>query len=143
MRTIAATTRRNAFFRGDMRRRGAVIIANAGFAGVEHSMMRWLLAIAICAPVVAAAQTVRSEEHSFRVVKVVEGLDHPWCVAFLPDGRMLITEREGRLRMVRDGKLDPKPVAGVPEVVQRGQSGLFDVALHPKFAQNRIVYLAY
>jgi glucose/arabinose dehydrogenase len=106
-------------------------------------MGRWLLAIAMCAPVVAAAQTVKSEEHSFRVVKVVEGLEHPWSVAFLPDGGMLITEREGRLRIVRNGKLDRKPITGVPQVVQRGQSGLFDVALHPKFAQNRIIYLAY
>ena len=83
------------------------------------------------------------QEHSFRVVKVVEGLDHPWSVAFLPDGRMLVTEREGRLRIITDGKLEPKPVAGVPEVVQRGQSGLFDVALDPAYAQNRMVWLAY
>jgi glucose/arabinose dehydrogenase len=106
-------------------------------------MTRFIVWLALWTPFASPAQTVKSEEHSFRVVKVVEGLDHPWSVAFLPDGRMLITEREGRLRMVRDGKLVPKPIAGVPAVVQRGQSGLFDVALHPKFAQNRIVYLAY
>src|SRR4051812_4497596 len=94
----------------------------------EPSLIPRLLLMILVLPLAAAAQTYRSEGQPFRVVKVVEGLDHPWCVAFLPDGRMLITERDGRLRMVRDGKLDPKPIAGVPEVVARGQSGLFDVA---------------
>ena len=89
-------------------------------------------------PCFAGAQVFRSEAQPFRVVKVVEGLEHPWCVAFLPDGRMLITEREGRLRVVRGGKLDPGPVAGVPEVVARGQSGLFDVAQHEGW-----IYLSY
>jgi glucose/arabinose dehydrogenase len=64
-------------------------------------------------------------------------------MAFLPDGSMLITERPGRLRVVRDGALQPEPVAGVPEVRARGQGGLLDVVLHPDFASNRIVYLSY
>ncbi|HEY6821045.1 MAG TPA: PQQ-dependent sugar dehydrogenase, partial [Burkholderiales bacterium] len=89
-------------------------------------------------PAYAGAQAYQSEGQPFRLFKVVEGLDHPWCVAFLPDGGMLITEREGRLRIVRDSKLDPKPVAGVPEVVARGQSGLFDVAGHEGW-----IYLSY
>jgi glucose/arabinose dehydrogenase len=97
-----------------------------------------LLVLIVVLPLVAAAQTYQSEGQPFRVVKVVEGLDHPWCVAFLPDGRMLITERDGRLRMVRDGKLDRQPVSGVPEVVARGQSGLFDVAVH-----DGLIYLSY
>ncbi|HEX6004143.1 MAG TPA: PQQ-dependent sugar dehydrogenase, partial [Burkholderiales bacterium] len=79
-----------------------------------------------------------------RVVTLVEGLSFPWSLAFLPDGRMLVTERDGRLRIVsKDFKLDPKPVEGVPRVVATGQGGLFDVALHPRFAENGIVYLAY
>jgi glucose/arabinose dehydrogenase len=105
--------------------------------------MRLAIALLLSLAFPAAAQTVKSEEHSFRVVKLVEGLSHPWCVAWLPDGRILITEREGRLRIVKDGKLDPTPVAGVPDVVQRGQSGLFDVAPHPRFKENGLVYLAY
>ena len=78
-----------------------------------------------------------------RVVVVTGGLSHPWGMAFLPDGGMLVTERDGRLRMIRHGVLDPEPVDGVPEVMARGLSGLMDVALHPEFAENGLVYLSY
>ena len=78
-----------------------------------------------------------------RVVVVTRGLSHPWGMAFLPGGDMLVTERQGRLRMIRDGVLDPEPVDGVPEVLARGLSGLMDVALHPQFAENRLIYLSY
>jgi glucose/arabinose dehydrogenase len=92
----------------------------------------------------ADAQTVKSEEHEFRVVKIVQGLEHPWGLAFLPDGGMLVTERPGRLRIVgRDHRLDPTPVAGLPEIAAQGQGGLLDVALHPRFAENGLVYLSY
>ena len=91
----------------------------------------------------AGAQTYRSEEHSFRVVKVVEGLEQPWSLAFLPDGRMLVTEKAGRLRIVSGGKLDPRSVEGLPPVTVHGQGGLHDVALHPQFEKNQLVYLAY
>jgi glucose/arabinose dehydrogenase len=94
-------------------------------------------------PVAALAQTYRSDEHSFRVVKVVEGLEQPWSLAFLPDGRMLVTEKAGRLRVVAGGKLDPTPVAGLPDVTVHGQGGLHDVVLHPQFEKNQLVYLAY
>jgi glucose/arabinose dehydrogenase len=107
-------------------------------------MIRWVTAFAMWVPFAAAAQTVRSEEHSFRVVKVVEGLDCPWSLAFLPDGRMLVTERPGRLRIVsKDGKLEPKAVQGLPQVAVVGQGGLHDVVLHPRFAENQWVYIAY
>jgi len=99
--------------------------------------------IALLLPALAAAQTIRTEEHSFRVVTVVEGLANPWSVAFLPDGRMLVTERAGRLRTIANGKLDPQPVSGLPEVAPHGQGGLHDVVLHPRFATNSLVYLAY
>ena len=101
------------------------------------------IAAALFAAAGAAAQTYRSDAHAFRIVKLVEGLDHPWSLAFLPDGRMLVTERPGRLRVIADGKLEPKPIDGLPEVTQYGQGGLHDVALHPQFEQNRLVYLAY
>ncbi len=87
--------------------------------------------------------TLSAEDLSYRVVSVVEGLEHPWSLAFLPGGDLLITERPGRLRVVRDGVLDPTPVSGVPEVWARGQGGLLDVALHPEFASNRWVYLSF
>src|ERR1051326_8667799 len=106
-------------------------------------MRKITLALALLISVAASAQTYRSEEHAFRVVKVVEGLDHPWSMAFLPDGRMLVTERPGRLRIVANGKLEPQPVAGVPQVFARGQGGLFDVVLHPDFATNGLLYLSY
>jgi len=84
-----------------------------------------------------------AEQHRIRVVIVTRGLSHPWGLAFLPDGNMLVTERVGRLRLVRDGVLDPKPIGGVPEVYAKQLSGLMDVALDPKFSENRLVYLTY
>jgi glucose/arabinose dehydrogenase len=72
---------------------------------------------------------------------VVEGLEHPWALAWLPDGTMLVTERPGRLRVVQGGKLRAEPVAGLPPVLVQGQAGLLDLAVHPRFAANRLVYM--
>ena len=78
-----------------------------------------------------------------RAEAVARGFDHPWALAFLPDGRMLVTERSGRLRSVdRDGRVSD-PIANVPQVAARGQGGLLDVALDPRFAENRLIYLSY
>jgi glucose/arabinose dehydrogenase len=88
-------------------------------------------------------QTFFTGELQVRVVPVATGLSHPWSLAFLPDGSVLVTERDGRLRIVRNGVLDPKPIAGVPAVHARVLGGLMDVALHPRFAENRLVYLSY
>jgi glucose/arabinose dehydrogenase len=84
-----------------------------------------------------------AEVMRIRVVPVARGLVHPWSLAFLPDGTMLVTEKDGRLRIIRDGVLDPKPVPGVPEVRVQGRSGLLDVVLHPQFAANRLLYFTY
>jgi len=84
-----------------------------------------------------------AEGQDIRVVVVARGLANPWSLAFLPDGSMLVTERPGRLRAIRNGVLDPQPVAGAPAVRAQGLCGLFDVALHPRFAENRFVYLTY
>ena len=98
------------------------------------------------AGLLAAAErlgTYTTDKQRFHLVRVTEGLEHPWGLAFLPDGRMLVTERPGRLRIVADGWLVPEPIAGVPEVWDDGQGGLLDVALHPGFAENGLVYLSY
>lgn len=84
-----------------------------------------------------------AEQHRIRVVVVAGGLQNPWGMAWLPGGDLLVTERPGRLRVVRSGVLDPEPVAGVPQVRAQRLSGLMDVALHPKFGENRLVYLTY
>jgi len=100
------------------------------------------------ASVLAQAQAPRSPtpapvNGAVRVQTVAGGLEHPWGLAFLPNGRMLVTERPGRLRTVeRDGRVS-EPLAGVPQVQARGQGGLLDVALDPRFAENRLVYLSY
>jgi len=102
----------------------------------------------LAAGLMAAAQaqevvSVRSEKLELRLETVAAGLEHPWGMAFLPDGRVLVTERPGRLRIVAmDGSLSA-PVDGVPPVAAGGQGGLLDVALHPGFADNRLVYLSY
>jgi aldose sugar dehydrogenase len=83
------------------------------------------------------------EASGWRAEVLVKGLDHPWSIAWLPDGSALVTERPGRLRIIRDGVLDPTPIAGVPKVLSFGQGGLLDVALHPDFGTNRLIYLTY
>ncbi|MBX3278993.1 MAG: PQQ-dependent sugar dehydrogenase [Acidobacteria bacterium] len=95
----------------------------------------------------AFAGQTRAPEHktnvAFEVTTVSAGLVSPWGLAFLPDGRMLVTERPGRLRVVaKDGTLSP-PVAGIPAVDQRRQGGLLGIALDPNFASNRLVYIGY
>ena len=94
-------------------------------------------------PVAPQSHLQRTALHDYRVVTVAEGLVVPWSIAFLPDGDILVTERAGRLRIIRDGILLPDPVPGTPEVLARGQGGLMDVVPHPDFANNRIIYLSY
>jgi glucose/arabinose dehydrogenase len=77
------------------------------------------------------------------VLYVIKGLNQPWSMAFLPDGAILITERTGRLRIVRNGRLEPDPIAGVPEVRATGLAGLMDLALHPRFGENSLLYFTY
>ncbi len=101
-----------------------------------------LLAL-LLSPLVGA-QVFNSEVQRFRALTLSDGLEFPWGLAFLPDGRLLVTERPGRLRLVAaDGRLDPKPVEGLPSIAAVGQGGLLDVALHPDFAKNALVYLSY
>jgi aldose sugar dehydrogenase len=110
----------------------------------------WLIILSVTltlgcerAPGADVPDTVESDQARFQVVVLAEGLEHPWGMAFLPDGDLLITERPGRLRLVRDGALDPAPLEGLPEVYASGQGGLLDVALDPDFPTNRLIYLSY
>jgi glucose/arabinose dehydrogenase len=79
----------------------------------------------------------------WRAVTVVENLEHPWAIAWLPSGEAIITERPGRLRVLRDGTLAPAPLTGFPELAAGNQAGLMDLAVHPRFAENRLLYLTY
>ena len=99
----------------------------------------------IIALATASAQTPvqRSAFHDYRVVTVAEGLENPWSMTFLPGGDMLVTERPGRLRVIRKGQLVPEPVAGLPTIRTGGQGGLLDVLPHPSFATNRLIYISY
>ncbi|MGH7637493.1 MAG: PQQ-dependent sugar dehydrogenase [Gemmatimonadaceae bacterium] len=90
-----------------------------------------------------AADMQRSALHDYRVVTVAEGLVNPWSIAFLPGGDMLVTERPGRLRIIRNGRLLSDPVPGLPRMRTGGQGGLLDVVPHPDFAANRLIYLSY
>jgi aldose sugar dehydrogenase len=111
---------------------------------VSRSLTLTALGMLLAAPQAACqARTYRAADYEYRVVPVVQGLEHPWAIAFLPGGDMLVTERPGRLRIVRNGTLLPTPVAGVPAVLAEGQGGLLDVVPHPDFATNRLVYLSF
>src|SRR4051795_6322503 len=104
-----------------------------------------ILATALCfiGGASAATRSFPSSIGPIQVETVVEGLQHPWALAFLPDGRMLVTERPGRLRIVTpDGKLSP-PVAGLPKVFARGQGGLLDVIVDRNFSQTRTIYFCF
>ena len=94
-------------------------------------------------PVQGQSDAVRSVLNEYRVVTVADGLIKPWSIAFLPGGDILVTERPGRLRVIRDGNLLPWAVPGVPDVLARGQGGLLEVLPHPEFASNRLIYLSY
>lgn len=119
---------------------------------MKNALRAALLALAL--PAAAMAETYQAAGDpalflDYKQVAVAEGLEHPWSIAWLPDGTALVTERPGRLRAIRNGRLDPTPISGVPPVLvapERGlvyQAGLFEVSPHPRFAENRFVYLTY
>jgi glucose/arabinose dehydrogenase len=111
----------------------------------SHSGIAALLALTVLGfgPALALQQTIETDEGPIRVETVAEGLKRPWGMVFLPDGRMLVTERPGTLRLVSSDGSVSEPLSGVPEVVARGQGGLLDVALDPAFTTNKMIYLSY
>ncbi len=103
-----------------------------------------LLLVAVSVPAQEIrAERIETEEAVIEVSPVVDGLRNPWGFAFLPDGDILVTERGGALRVIRGGRLLDEPVAGLPDLDQHGQGGLLDVALDPRFEENRLLYLSY
>jgi glucose/arabinose dehydrogenase len=88
------------------------------------------------------AQSAVPAHRDLRIM-VTKGLSHPWAMQFLPDGSILVTERGGRLRIIRNGVVDPTPIPGLPAIAAQGLNGLLDIALHPQFAKNRWVYFTY
>jgi glucose/arabinose dehydrogenase len=82
-------------------------------------------------------------EPPFRLTTIAQGLEHPWGMAFLPGGGILVTERPGRLRLIEQGRLVAEPIAGLPAIDAEGQGGLLDLALHPRYAENGWLYLAF
>ena len=93
----------------------------------------------------ANAETVyQSEHYEFTITQISDGLERPWSLAFLPNGDMLVTERVGQLRIIKEGKLERKPISGLPDnIYVSGQGGLLDVILHPDFENNQMIYLSY
>ena len=118
-----------------------VIVAAAAFAQQRGQGQR----AGISVPPLGGGPFVfdTGEQHKIRVSVVTKGLSHPWSLAFLPDGNILITERAGRLRIVRNGVLDQTPVAGLPQIKAQSLAGLMDLALHPRFNENKLVYFSY
>ena len=125
------------------------MFAENDFMKMIRRFRHWALALTVLMVSVSAVgkdpvSVALSEKQAFRVVTLVAGLENPWSMAFLPDGRMLVTERDGRMRLVsQDFKLDAQSVEGLPEVVARGQGGLFDVVLHPDYPNNGWIYWSY
>ncbi|WP_296900345.1 PQQ-dependent sugar dehydrogenase [Thiohalocapsa sp.] len=117
---------------------------HAAPALVAASLAALLIGCSAPAGSIEPTDTDIPDASGWRAEEVVRGLEHPWAIAWLPNGDALITERPGRLRLLRDGKLNPTPVTGLPEICgDCGQGGLLDVALHPGFASNRLVYLTF
>jgi glucose/arabinose dehydrogenase len=108
----------------------------------KHSLPAAALFLSLAAPALAQ-DVIKSQKESFRVETIASGLENPWALAFLPDGRMLVTERPGRLRIVsKDGKLSD-PVANLPKVAAVGQGGLLDIVLAPDFSQSHRLYFTF
>ena len=110
---------------------------------IRRSAFALALAATLAAPAFALDKTYATEETEIRVATVASGLEHPWGLAFLPDGNFLVTERPGFLRIVTPEGRVSDAIYGVPQVVAQGQGGLLDVALDPGFAENRLIYLSY
>lgn len=109
---------------------------------IKHKLLHYLI-LSIFIPQYLIAGEVNSEKYTFHVEEIVSGLSHPWGLAFLPNGNMLVTERTGDLRIIENLRLRKQAISGLPKIKQRGQGGLLDIALHPDFENNQTIYLSY
>ena len=124
----------------------ALLLAGVATAGIAQQRGRGTrVSVGVAEVPLLSAPVVfdTAEQHKIRVVIVAAGLSHPWGMAWLPNGDLLVTERPGRLRMIRNGALDPASISGLPPMHVRGLAGLLDVALHPNFAANKLIYFSY
>lgn len=126
------------------------IVLGIGSAAIGLSMSACSLPTINSAPPAASTEASPTQiasadgaTQSYRRTEVVQRLERPWGMAWLPDGRLLITGKSGVLQIVKNGKLEPNTIAGVPPVMSDGQGGLMDVSIHPRFAENRLIYLTY
>ena len=117
------------------------------FTQYAHKLLAPVLAICLFAAakhvVADDEQVIQSEKQTFTLSTVASGFGIPWAMAFLPNGDLLVTDRGGELRIIRDDQLLPEPVAGVPKVITGGQGGLLDLELHPQYDSNGWIYLSY
>lgn len=109
----------------------SVILLGVGLIGGAHAQG------------LATPTQIKTERYRLQVEAIASDLASPWSVAFLPDGLILVTEKAGNLRVMRGGKLLPRPVAGLPRIAMRGQGGLLDVVAHPNYARNQLIYWSY
>jgi glucose/arabinose dehydrogenase len=120
------------------------VVLSLGY-GAGNTMYRLIKYLLLATLISAAYVSVKAygQEKAYRTVTIAKGLAHPWGMAFLPDGRMLVTERPGRLRIVtKDGDIS-KPVSGLPKIAAVGQGGMLDVVLHPDFRTNKLIYFSF
>ncbi len=110
---------------------------------VSGSLGQLLSRFSLAFLLLTAHASLAPAQVSFKVTTLVEDLDQPWGLAFLPTGEMLITEKSGQLRLVKDGSLDPRPLQGLPDVYVLGQGGLLDIILHPDYSENNLIYISY
>lgn len=116
---------------------------NFNKAGPVSLALLGMMVSALVLPAKVHGQIYDSRDYEFLLQTVTNGLEHPWSMVFLPDDSILVTERQGHLRLIEDGDLKETPIEGLPDIVAQGQGGLLDIALHPEFEVNRWVYFTY
>ena len=126
-----------------MKRNTRTQVVSLPLPGKQKTILSFLILLLLSLTALAQKPTVRTEAGDVKVHKVAENLDHPWGIAFLPDGRLLVTERAGTLRILEKDSTLSAPLAGTPQVFAEGQGGMLDVALHPDFEENNYVYLSF
>ena len=111
--------------------------------GLDHILAIFLIILCTVSFQVCSQEIYKSDLHEFEVERVVDGLSHPWGIAFLPEGGFLVTERFGNLRTVSKKEILSPPIEGLPKVAAAGQGGLMDIVLHPQFSKNSTIFMSF